>query len=76
MSLQLAVPTSVGECEKMSAYSIMLCGGQVLVEPVLTTTAACGTAVESSLSLAGLPLWSQTQAYTSNVYYSNLSQAV
>ena len=54
----------------------MLCGGQVPVEPVLTTAAVCGTAVESSLSSAGLLQWSQTQAYASNVYYTNLSQAV
>ncbi len=56
--------------------SEMLCGGRVPVEPVLTTAAACGTAVESSLGSAGLPQWSQTQGYASNVYYTNLSQAV
>ncbi len=38
------------------------------MEPVLTTAAACGTAVESSLGSAGLPQWSQTQAYASNIY--------
>ncbi len=51
--------------------SVMLCAGRVPVEPVLTTATACGTAVgtavESSLGSAGLPQWSQTQAYTSNV---------
>ncbi len=46
----------------------LLCAGRVPVEPVLTTTAACGTAVESSLGSAGLPQWSQTQAYASNIY--------
>ncbi len=56
--------------------AVMLCGGRVPVEPILTTTTACGTTVESSLGSAGLPQWSQTQAYASNVYYTNLSQAV
>ncbi len=55
---------------------MLLCGGRVPVEPVLTTAAACGTVVESSLGSARLPQWSQTQAYTSNIYYSILSQAV
>ncbi len=48
----------------------------VPVEPVLTTAAACGTAVESSLGSARLLQWSKTQAYASNVYCTNLSQAV
>ncbi len=56
--------------------TLLLCGGRVPVEPVLTTTAACSTVVESSLGSAGLLQWSQTQVYTSNAYYINLSQAV
>ncbi len=46
----------------------MLCAVQIPGEPVLTTAAACGTAVRSSLGSAGLPQWSKTQAYTSNIY--------
>ena len=55
---------------------LLLCAGWVPVEPVLTTATTCGTAVESSLGSAGLPQWSQTQVYASNVYYLLLSQAV
>ncbi len=41
----------------------VLCAIRVPVEPVLTTTATCGTAVSSSLGSARLPQWSKTQAY-------------
>ncbi len=50
----------------------LLCAVRVPGDPVLTTTATCGTTVGSSLGSAGLPQWSQTQAYASNIY-SNLS---
>ncbi len=54
--------------ENIKQMMKMLCAGRVPVEPVLTTAAACGTAVESSLGSARLPQWSQTEAYASNVY--------
>ncbi len=54
----------------------LLCVGRVPVVPIHTTAAVCGTVVRSSLGSAGLPQWSKTQAYASNVYYSLLSQAV
>ncbi len=38
----------------MCVDDVVLCGGQVPVEPVLTTAAACGTMVESSLGSARL----------------------
>ncbi len=62
--------------ESRRRMSTLLCAGRVPVVPVHTTAAVCGTAVRSSLGLAGLLQWSQTQAYASNVYYSLLSQAV
>ncbi len=40
----------------------MLCAGRVLVVPILTTAAACGTMVESSLGSAGLPQWSSNSS--------------
>ncbi len=48
-------------------FSVLLCAVWVPGEPVLTTAAMCGTAVGSSLGIAGLPQWSKTQAYASNV---------
>ncbi len=53
----------------------MLCVGQVLGEPILTTAATCGTAVGSSLSSARLPQWSQTQAYALQTFITLLSKA-
>ncbi len=40
----------------------MLCAGQVLVVPVHTTAAVCGTAVQSSLGSARLPQWSNNSS--------------
>ncbi len=48
---------------------LVLCAGQVPVVPVHTTAAVRGTMVRGSLGSAGLPQWSQTQAYASNVYW-------
>ena len=72
----IPLPKDVNSGTTAPAAIIMLCAGRVPVVPVHTTAAVCGTAVESSLGSAGLPQWSQTQAYASNIYYSLLSQAV
>ncbi len=65
-----------GRWELPLAASKLLCAVRVPGEPVLTTAAACGTAVRSSLGSAGLPQWSKTQAYASNVYYTPVSSKV
>ncbi len=57
-------------CGRAHAHQVLLlCAGRVPVVPVHTTAAMCGTVVRSSLGLAGLPQWSQAQAYASNVYW-------
>ncbi len=40
----------------------MLCAGQVLVIPVHTTAAVCGTTVRSSLGSPGPPQWSNNSS--------------
>ncbi len=48
-------PPLTGGSWNLVGRTWLLCGGRVPVEPILTTAAACGTAVESSLGSAGLP---------------------
>ncbi len=54
----------------------MLCAVRVPGEPVLTTTATCGTVVGSSLSSAGLPQWSKLKCMLQMFIHSYLELRV